>query len=260
MEIQGLSREERLENLFIAARNARETGDEKTAIKHYEDISAIAPNSWEALFYLAVLKTNTIKYGEISNAAVGVCNCLPKVFELINTTIEDEKEKKDAVAEVQEQCGNTAAWLIRASGNYYNSLTRNDVSFSILVAAARMDAKRHARYESAQRAVKIADVLLVCGNCIEATFGLNDAFYQDLAIDCWEAALQVHVGHVQNYKVAVYDEEKVKRISAKIQKYDSSYETPTVKATEKRDYTVAAIALMVVAFVVVFLWYWWIWM
>ena len=41
MEIQGLSREEQLENLFIAARNARETGDEKTAIKHYEDISAI---------------------------------------------------------------------------------------------------------------------------------------------------------------------------------------------------------------------------
>ena len=186
MEIQGLSREERLENLFIAARNARETGDEKTAIKHYEDISAIAPNSWEALFYLAVLKTNTIKYGEISNAAVGVCNCLPKVFELINTTIEDEKEKKDAVAEVQEQCGNTAAWLIRASGNYYNSLTRNDVSFSILVAAARMDAKRHARYESAQRAAKIGNILCMCGNCIESVFGLNDVFLSEFGVGLLE--------------------------------------------------------------------------
>lgn len=260
MENQNMSKEERLENLIIAARNARETSDEKTAIKHYEDISALAPNSWEALFYLAVLKTNTIKYGEISNAAIGVSNCLPKVFELIDKTIEGDKEKKAAVAEVQKQCGKTAGWLLRASGNYYNSLTKNDLSVSVTVAAMRMDAKRHARYESAQRAVNIGNILCVCGNCIEATFGLGDTFYQNLAMDCWKAMLQVHVGHIQNYKVAVFNDETIQRISRKIQKYDRTYETPNVKATEKRDYTIKGILLAVAVFALTLLWYWWVWM
>ena len=71
---------EKLQNLFIAARNARDTSDIDTAIRHYEEISAIEPNNWEAFFYLVVLKTNTVKYGEISNAAISVINCIPKVF------------------------------------------------------------------------------------------------------------------------------------------------------------------------------------
>lgn len=260
MENQEVSREERLENLFTAARNARATSDYQTAIKHYEAISALAPNSWEALFYLAVLKTNTVKYGEISNAAVGVSNCLPKVFELIHKTIEDDKEKKAAVAEVQAQCGKTAGWLIRASGNYYNAVTENDLSASLMVAAVRMDAKRHARYESAQRAVNIGNILCVCGNCIEATFGLEDTFYQKLAVDSWKAMLLVHTGHIQQYKVEVFADESVERISGKIRRYDPSFELPQVKATEKRDYTIKGLLLVAAVAAVTLLWYWWVWM
>lgn len=260
MENQDLSREERLENLFIAARNARETSDEQTAIKHYEAISALAPNSWEALFYLAVLKTNTVKYGEISNAAVSVSNCLPKVFELINKTIDDEQAKKDAVKEVYKQCSETAGWLISASGNYYNEITRNDPTAFLLEAAMNMDAKRHARYESAQRAVNIGNILCICGNCIEATFGLDDASYQKMAVDCWKAMILLHTGHIQQYKVAVFDDETITRISDKIRCYDASFEVPQVKATEKRNYTIKGIALVVAIAALSFLWYWWIWM
>ena len=260
MENRDMSREERVENLYIAARNARETSDEQTAIKHYEAISALEPNSWEALFYLAVLKTNTIKYGDISNVAIGVSNCLPKVFQLIHSSIDDEKVKKAAVAEVQKQCAKTAGWLIRVSGNYYNAVTKNDPSASLMIAAVNMDAKRHARYDSAQRAVNIGNILCVCGNCIEATFGMEDTFYQRLAVDCWKAMLQVHIGHIQQYKVEVFADESVARISGKIRRYDPSFEMPKVKATEKRDYTIKGLLLVAAVVAVTLLWYWWVWM
>ena len=239
--------QEKILNLFTAARNARETGDDKTALKHYEEISALEPNNWEALFYLTVLKTNTVKYGEISNAAVSVINCLQKVFELINTTIDEDESKKKAVKEVTNQCSKTAAWLIRASGDYYNSITRNDPSFSIMVAAVNMDAKRHARYESAQRMVQIGNILCACGNCIENTFGLTDEFYNKLAVDCWKAMLISHFEHIKLYKVAVFNDESIQKYAAKIKRYDSSYEVPDIKPTEKRDYTIKGIIIALIA-------------
>ena len=67
---------DKLDKLFQAARNARDTGDVDTAIKHYKEISALEPNDWEALFYLVILKTKTVVYGEISNVAISVCNCI----------------------------------------------------------------------------------------------------------------------------------------------------------------------------------------
>lgn len=254
-----MEQNEKLQNLFTAARNARETSDEQTAIKHYEEITAIEPNSWEALFYLAVLKTNTVKYGEISNAAIGVTNCLPKVFQLINTTLQEEQEKKAAVQEVKKQCVNTAVWLLKVSGNYYNALTKSDPTFSAFGAAMKMDQKRHARYESAQRAVNIGNIICVCGNLIESTFGLQDAFYQNLAVDCWKGMLTVHFEHIKVYKVAVFNDETVQKFSAKVKQYDATYEVPDIKPTEKRNYTIAGILLAAGVFVGVLLWYWWIW-
>ena len=122
VEVQGtvtIDHSSELKNLYLAARNARETSDDDSAIRHYENISAKDPNSWESLFYLVVLKTNSIKNSEITSAAVSVSSCLPKVFELINTTIDSEEEKKKAVKEVIEQCFVTATWLTSASHNFY---------------------------------------------------------------------------------------------------------------------------------------------
>ena len=51
---------EELKNLYQAARTAREASDAGTALKHYEKISTLDPNSWEATFYLVTLKCHSI--------------------------------------------------------------------------------------------------------------------------------------------------------------------------------------------------------
>ena len=258
-EIMQNESKDKLKKLFVAARNARDTGDAQTAIKHYEEISAIEPNSWEALFYLVILKTQTIKYGEISNAAISVCNCIPKVFKLINTTIEDEKEKKVIVKEVVNQSLQTAAWLVKVSGNYYNELTSNDISLSLITAAVRADSKRKARYESAQRMVNIGNIMCICGNSIEINFGLTDEFYQQLAVNCWKEMLNTHFCHIQYYKVAVFNEESIAKYGEKIKKFEPTYEISNLKATEKSSYAIKAILIALGALAVSALWCWWIW-
>lgn len=239
---------EQLENLFTAARNARATLDSETAIKHYEEISALQPNSWEALFYLAVLKTNNIKYGEISNAAISIQNCLPRVFELINETIDDELLKKNAIKEVVNQCENTASWLKSVSGAYYDALTKQkNISVSILDVAMNMDSKRNARYESVERMSKVGNILCLCGNLIENIFGLKDKFYNELAIECWKEMLNYHFEHIKTYKVAMFDNASVQRFTEKIKSFDSSYEVPNIKPTEVRDYTIKGIIIALIS-------------
>ncbi len=249
----------KLEKLFQAARNARDTADTETAIKHYKEISALEPNSWEALFYLVILKTKTVIYGEIGNVAISVCNCIPKVFELINKTINDEQEKKAIVEEVKKQCCETATWLVTVNARYYNELTKNDVSLSLITAAMNLDSKRKARYESAQRMVNIGNIMCICGNAIEKMFGLDDKFYQNLAVDCWKGMLAAHFGHIQYYKVAVFNEESINRYAAKVRKFETTYELPDIKPTEKRNYTIVAILIALGVFVISALWCWWIW-
>lgn len=260
MENTNTVKNERLENLYLAARNARAISDEKAAIKHYEEISAMEPNSWEALFYLAILKTNTIQYGEIANAAIGVTNCLPKVFELIRTTIEDKQEQKQAVKEVVNQCSSTTAWLIKVNGNYFNALTQQkNISFNVFTAAMNMDSKRHARYESAQRMVNIGNIMCYCGNLVEKCFGMSDAYYRDMAVDCWKALLATHFEHIKAYQVAVFNDETIQKFAAKIRQYDAAYKVPQIKATEKRNYTIKGLLLVAAVLILTLLWYWWIW-
>ena len=65
VNVQGtvtIDRSGELELLYQAARNARETSDDASAVRHYENISARDPNSWEAMFYLVVLKTKKRMY------------------------------------------------------------------------------------------------------------------------------------------------------------------------------------------------------
>lgn len=250
-EVFSKGKMEELDRLFKAARNAREISDDVTALKHYEEISAIVPDSWEAMFYLVVLKTNTIKYGEIASAATSVINAIPKVFELIKTTIDDEQLRKDAVKEVVSQCYKTASWLTSASTNFYNSVTQGNGALALTGISgigAAMDAKQKARYESAKRSANIANIMCVCGNSIEAYFDLNDQFYRDFAVFSWKKLLDMHYEHITLHKTAVFNDESVQKFASKIQEFDSSYTLPCIKATGNRNYNILGIILVILAF------------
>ena len=243
--------EERLEKLFQAARNARETSDDATALKHYEEISAINPNSWEAMFYLVILKTNKITNGEIASAAISVQNCLPKVFELIKNTIEDKQARRIAVEEVMNQCQKTALWLTAASESFYKSVTQGNGTMAmtgIYGAGLSLDATRKARHESRQRSIQIGGIFIHC----YAAIGIfnDDELYNSVMGWALENALNLHFRHIQFCKTAVYEKDALTTFATELKKVKPSYVLPNVKATGNRNYTILGIVLFGVALAV----------
>lgn len=102
VEVQGtvkIDSSERLQNLYILARRARDNNDSKNAEKYYSDISLEDPNSWEAQFYKVYYSCRQIKIAEMGNSCVKLANCIGSVFDLIKQ-MPDEAERNNAYNEI----------------------------------------------------------------------------------------------------------------------------------------------------------------
>ena len=231
-----------LERFLQAARNARETGDDDSAIRHYEQVSALDPDNWEALFYLVVLKTNEIKNGQIQSAAAGVSNCLPKIFTLINEKIPDETQKKEAVWEVLQQCQETATWLTSASHNFYKSTTKGDGLMALtglFGALSSAGSVMSALSEDTERCVTIANIMFLCGNYISEVFDMKDRDYAGYAIWAWQRTLEFHTDYQQTHKTqTLFDAESVQRLNNYINQY-----APNVAGSPKEENHSTAVVL-----------------
>ncbi len=212
-----------LKNLYQAARNAREAGDAASAIKQYENISAIDPNSWEAMFYLVLLKTNTIKNGEIENAAISIANYVPKVLSLISSEIDEEKEKKEAVKEVINECYGRARGLKNASKNFCDSLNSGKGISAItgaaigglaggLSVASDLLSSGNNVGEHKDRCRMIMSIMNVCGESIEKFFDSTDSDYKRYISLSYQCALMLGAEILS-------DDEKIP-YQNKIDKYD----------------------------------------
>lgn len=209
--------------LIRAARNARETGDDGSAIRHYERISAIEPDNWEALFYLVTLKTNEIKNSQIKSAAIGVSNSLPKIFELINQTVTDIEEKKNAVREVLQQCLETAEWLTSASHNFYKTSTKGDglVALTGLFGAiSSAGSVLNSLSEDNARCVAAANIMFHCGNCVSNIFDMEDNDFSECAVWAWRQTLNFHEDYQKVHKTqTLFDDESVRKLTDYINQY-----------------------------------------
>ncbi len=221
-----------LEKLYKAARNARETGDTESALRHYEKISSQDPDSWEALFYLVVLKAEKIKNGEIESVAFKINECLHKIFELINANVDGEDDKKKAIKEIVEKCITVTVGLTLSSKAYYDSIAEiHTITFDI-------KAIRKALAEHLIRCVQIAVITDNCGNYIEEFFDSNDEFYKSLMIKSWKTTFEIYNGLETPYKNEACENIKnngIKNSSEKIKKYDPSFGATTKKVEPQKE-------------------------
>ena len=212
-----------LENLFKAARNARKTGNNQTAVMHYERISAIDPDNWESLFYLVILRTTNIKNSQIQSSAIRIYNCIPTIFKIINTKLNNDNEKKAAINEVILQCYTTATLLTNASHSFYKSLTKGDGLIAltgVYGATLTTCSVINALDEDAKRCFSIANIMVACGNNIEAIFNMNDADYRGFALYCWNNALGLHSNYSAVHTTqTLFNEDFLRTLNGKINTY-----------------------------------------
>lgn len=218
---------EELKNLYQAARNARETNDSETAIKHYERISVLDPNSWEAMFYLVVLKTENITNAQIASAASSIANCVPKVFELISENVADDQEKKNAIEIVVNECFASAAWLTQASHNFHKSVTKGNavrgLTGGVIGAVSALSYSGEQINEDQNRCYHAANIMVVCSTIIPACFDIDDEFIKEQEIFCLKSALKFDAEFKEMHSCHIFNNEFIGKLQNKLKTYDSSY-------------------------------------
>lgn len=198
IEVQGrvkIDSSDEIKNLYQAARNARGTSDAETAVKHYERITVLDPNSWEAAFYCVVLKFDSVKNGQIGSAAIKISNCLSTVLYLIKNYVKDEKEQKKAIKEVSEECFSYAEWLVRASDNFFDSLTEGNGLLALTgVRGAISSYNSYSEHldEHKERCEKIVSIMYNCGTSIEKTFNMNDEDIRSYVFYCYKKGIELN--------------------------------------------------------------------
>lgn len=229
VEVKGtikVDNSDELKKLYQAARNARKTSDDATALKHYENISAKDPDSWEALFYLVILKTKSIKNSEITSSAVAVTNSLDRVFTLIKETVADENDRKEHVKEVIDQCYETATWLSNASENFYKTSTKGTglvALTGIIGAISSLGSLGNALSENSTRFAIIGWIMNQCGNEIELKFGLEDSDYKKYATWSWKKMIDFDTTYKEAHKSHIYNDATLEACINKIKQNDPTY-------------------------------------
>ncbi|MBE5733378.1 MAG: hypothetical protein E7353_10210 [Clostridiales bacterium] len=222
VEVQGTVRidySDAVTKLYSAARNAKESLDYETAIKHYEKISEQDPNSWEALFYLSTLRVHSIKNGEIESTALIIQNSLPKILQLIKEHVQDVNKQKDAVNEIVNECINVSSGLIASSHAFYKMVTKGNGFMAltgVFGAVNALGAKGSAILEDQKRCVAIANIMCVLGNLIESMFDMNDLTYMELAFASWSLMIAYHDEFRKLYNNALFSKESVNTYKGKI--------------------------------------------
>ena len=151
---------DRLNNLYVLARRAREDDNTADAAKYYAEIRLEDPNSWEAAFYGVLYKAMDCVIGQIESAANSITNCLSSSSDLILKYVPKE-EQRDAYTDMI--LGAVAAGDVLYNGalNSYNSSTYDDrfkdfisragATLLLMCAAGKMAEDRFQDYELAEK-------------------------------------------------------------------------------------------------------------
>lgn len=239
VEIKGtvkIDSSDEIKKLYQAARNARDASDNVTALKHYEAISAKDPNSWEALLYLSILKTNSIKNGEINSVAINVANSVYQVFQLINDYVTDEEDKINAIKEVLDQYYETASWLTSASNSFYKTMTKGNGMMALTGLSgmiSSLSSTGNSLIENSERCFNIATIMINCGDAIEYYFNMEDDIYKKYAVWAWKKSIKFNSDYKEKFSSNIFSDETLQRISSDIKKYNPNYKSDTDKETEK---------------------------
>lgn len=233
-----IDRSEELEKLYQSARNAKEISDDTTALKHYEAISAKDPNSWEAMFYCVILKTNSVKYGEINSSAISVINCIKSVVRLIRENLEEENQK-EALVEVGNQCYETAMWLIDASLEYYRSLKKGNgltALTGLYGLAASVKSGDEAFREHTNRCLTISEIFTTFGDTLlENGFDQNgDEEYKELIAWSFDKIFEVNNKYKNKFHINLFNDQTLDMCDEMIDKYRKNAEEDEEGTGEKK--------------------------
>lgn len=120
---------DRLNNLYSAARKARELRNYAQSKSYYSEILTLEPNSWEAAFYSVYCVVADCRIFQIKSAADTLNNAVAKSFQIIEAYAEDKEQAK---LEVAKSAIALASMLHDGALSHFNkSLTDHPKSYNL---------------------------------------------------------------------------------------------------------------------------------
>ena len=117
VDVQGTVRvdaSDKVKNLYIMARRAKDDNNAELASKYYEMITFENPNDWEALFYFNYFKARQTNLQNMRNSVIRFANSLDSVFDLIDKSDKTSDEKwnlaKEIITKIDSLCESYIYW------------------------------------------------------------------------------------------------------------------------------------------------------
>lgn len=197
-----------LANLYQVARRAKNDNNDESATKYYELILIKDPTSWEAAFYTVYFKARACKIAEIISTAYQLSKSTQTVLQMIKDNVTNKDEQIEAYTEVANNVMSLASTLFYAAKNHYESIDRQ--------------IRDNYRNEWVTGATNAYSCLEKLGDKLDELFK-EDTKANELSVEAWKKSL--------SFSDIVYSwagGSPLKDITVrKIQKYDTSYITPT---------------------------------
>lgn len=157
---------EKLQNLYMLARRAKETSDSANAEKYYADILKEDPNNWEPVFYHTYFSAMNCAILQISIAATAISNCLGNVFDLTKKSGYDDTEKRVIYNQVTTDTLYISTLLFRSAIDFYNNHRDADHAFGDVTTRCK---------SSLKTCIVLGETLLQIGECELAIKALDQA-------------------------------------------------------------------------------------
>ena len=214
VEVEGtvkIDNSTKLSNLYELARRAYDTGDTEYAIKYYEEILLIDPNSWEAQFFVdfsRLLNDDNIDVKKIERFNSSINSSIS----IVKDELMDDDEKTSVLASMTNEIIDISSKIIDETSEYIKS--RRTSSPNIVG-------------DSFKVLFSTSNLLFSYGDSI---VDINEKS-SNFAIGCWETAIEL--GASFNYLFDRSNKEYHKNIMEdyvqKIKKYNPQYEMPRFK-------------------------------
>lgn len=202
-----------LTNLYQIARRAKDSENSENAQKYYDMILIKDPTSWEATFYVTYYQAMQCNIAGIWSAANSVMNCEYSVLELVKEHVSEE-DQNNIITELYTRLNSISMMFFIAAKNHYEGIdTQIQADFL---------------QEYINNAAASADVMYAFGKLLIETF---EDEYGSIAAMAWKEAINIHKEYVKYLSDKQSNIKIIEEFSKKINKYDSSYNTPVVETS-----------------------------
>lgn len=117
---------EKVQNLYVMARRAKDENDVESACKYYEMIIMENPNDWEALFYYNYYKAENTNLKNMSFSVNKLSNAMDGVFKAVDNSEKTYEEKWSFVQEIVAKIDDLCESNIFFAKNHYKKYAKAD--------------------------------------------------------------------------------------------------------------------------------------